>query len=111
MKGLLQLNLAILFLVELGMLAAMGYWGFYTHTGISAWLWGLGLPMAVILLWSIWAAPKSDRRLKMPYRACFAGALFGLAAFLLYRAGQEVCAIVFMIVSLASMLTGYLSEG
>ena len=110
MKGLLQVNLAILFVAELGMLAALGYWGFYTHTGAVAWLWGLGLPLAVIILWSIWAAPKSGRRLKMPYRAGFAGALFGLAAFLLYRAGQEVCAIAFFIVSVASMLIGYLSE-
>ncbi|HEY4108126.1 YrdB family protein [Puia sp.] len=110
MKTVLQFNLVVLFFMELGMLTALGYWGFHTHTGAPAWLWGIGLPLAVAFLWGIWAAPRSSRRLGMPYRAIFATVLFGLAAFLWSRAGQEKYAIIFFIVSVISMLTGYLSE-
>jgi hypothetical protein len=110
MKRVLQFNMAVVFFMELGMLAAMSYWGFYSHTKAAAWLWGIGLPLAVAVLWGIWAAPKSDRRLKMPYRAGFATILFGLASFLLYQAGQTKYAVAYFIVSVTSMLIGYLSE-
>jgi hypothetical protein len=72
---------------------------------------GIGLPLAVVMLWSVWAAPGSSRRLAMPYRAGFAAMLFTLAAFLLYQAGQQTVAILFLVVSVASMLVGYLTEG
>ena len=110
MKGLLQFNKAIVFFMELGMLAAMSYWGFHTHAGVSAWLWGLGLPLVAIILWGVWAAPKAKRRLAMPYLAVFVGVLFGLAAFLLYQAGQVGYAIAFFIVAETSMLIGYLTD-
>lgn len=92
------------------MLVAMGCWGFSMHAGVAAWVWGIGLPLVTVVLWSVWAAPRSNRRLKMPYRALFTAALFSLTAFLLYQAHRSTYAILFFIVSIVSTFVAYLSE-
>lgn len=44
-------NLGVRFLLELGVLAIAGYWGFHTAQG---WMWkgiaGIGLPLVLALL-------------------------------------------------------------
>jgi Protein of unknown function (DUF2568) len=50
--------LAVRFALELCALAALGYWGFHTHSGAAAWLTGLGGPLAAALLWGALVAPK-----------------------------------------------------
>lgn len=64
MDALKMLNLAVRFLLELCMLAAISYWGFKTH---SAWLlkilFGIGLPVLIAVLWGTFLAPKATHSL------------------------------------------------
>ena len=104
------MNKVVIFFMEIAMLVAMGYWGFSMHAGAAAWLWGVGTPLIAVLLWSVWAAPRSNRRLKMPYRALFTAVFFSLGAFLLYLAHQWAYAIIIFIVSMVSTFVAFLSE-
>jgi hypothetical protein len=74
------LNLAVRFLLELCMLAAVGYWGFKTQ---SAWwmkiLLGIGLPVLIAVLWGTFLAPKATHPLS--------GASFLLFEFILFASG------------------------
>ena len=64
MGALKLLNLAVRFLLELCLLAAVGYWGFKTQ---SSWLMkilcGIGLPVLIAVLWGMFIAPKAFRPL------------------------------------------------
>jgi len=69
MDAIKMLNLLVRFLLELCLLAAVGYWGFETH---SSWGWkillGIGLPLLIAGLWGMFLAPKSAYRLGgVPY--------------------------------------------
>ncbi len=64
MSALKMLNLAVRFLLELCMYAAVGYWGFKTQ---NSWLMkiflGIGLPVLIAVLWGTFLAPKATRPL------------------------------------------------
>ena len=79
-------NLAVRFLCELGLLAALAVWGFHTGTGVAAKVaLGLGAPLLAAVSWGLWVAPASRRRLTDPTRlvvevVLFAGGVAALAA-------------------------------
>ncbi len=52
-------NFALLFLLELMALAAIGWWGFKTGSGVDSWLLGLGIPAGAMVLWGMYAAPHA----------------------------------------------------
>lgn len=56
------LNLAFRFLLELAALAALGYWGWTQHAGPWRWLWALGLPLVVAVVWGTFAVPDDPSR-------------------------------------------------
>ena len=57
LKGL---NLLTRFLLELGMLAAVGYWGFETGSGWGTKvILGIGLPLLIAVVWGLFVAPKA----------------------------------------------------
>jgi hypothetical protein len=80
MNALKGINLAVRFLLELCMLASVGYWGFTTH---SSWamriLLGIGLPVLIATIWGVFMAPRSAHRLH--------GALFTIMDFILLGSG------------------------
>jgi hypothetical protein len=89
-------NLALAFFIEIAMLVALGYAG-WAATDIQ-WLryvLMIGWPALAILLWAIWAAPKSGRRLPGPALLLFKTAIFGVTTFLLFAAGTSAGALVF----------------
>jgi Protein of unknown function (DUF2568) len=65
MDALKMLNLLVRFLLELCMLAAVGYWGFKTQ---SDWpmkiLLGIGLPILIAVLWGLFIAPRATYPLR-----------------------------------------------
>ncbi|GAB3705444.1 YrdB family protein [Spirosoma flavus] len=95
------LNQIIYFLLELCMLASLGYAGFLSsqHT-LGKYLLAIGLPLAAAILWGFFAAPRSTYRLEFPYRSLFALTLFGFAFFMLYKTGQTRLAITLGITAL-----------
>jgi len=60
MDVLKLLNLLVRFLLELCMLAAVGYWGFKTQTSwFMKILFGIGLPVLIAALWGMFIAPRA----------------------------------------------------
>jgi hypothetical protein len=92
-------NLALSFFLELCMLAALGYWGFTTGGEfVTRITLGIGAPLLAAVVWGIFLAPASSRRLAQPFRLVLELAIFGLAIIALYAAGQPAWALIFGIV-------------
>ena len=90
-------NLALSFLLELCMLAALGYWGYKTGDGgfLQIALW-IGAPLLVAIVWGILLAPASSRRLREPFHTLLEWVIFGLAFLALYATGQTVLTGIFV---------------
>jgi hypothetical protein len=59
------LNMGLAFLLELGVLGALGYWGFMVGQGTLTNIGlGIGTPLLAAGIWSWWGAPRSSHRLK-----------------------------------------------
>ena len=109
MDVLRNANLALAFLVELAMLVALGYAGWAaTDIWWLRYLLLIGWPALAIVLWAIWAAPKSGRRLPAPALLLFKLAIFAVTAFLLWAAGQAPAALLFGIVAASNLGLGLL---
>lgn len=96
MNALKSANLALAFLLELAALAAFADWGL----GASAEtllkiLLGVGTPVLAAVLWGVFAAPKSTRRLRGAAYLGFKLVFFGLAALALIAAGRGGLALLF----------------
>lgn len=92
--------LLVLFLVELGALAAFGYWGFHIDKGLLVNIVaGIGAPLAVAILWGLFIAPKASIPVTPPLRAALQIIVFTLAAAALYTAGQKQPAAVFLVIA------------
>jgi hypothetical protein len=96
METLRAANLTLAFGLEIAMLVALGYAGFAaTDIQWLRYLLLIGWPALAIVLWAIWAAPKSGRRLPAPALLVFKAAMFGVTTFLLYAAGANAAALLF----------------
>jgi hypothetical protein len=89
--------LLVAFLLELAVLAAVGYFGFH-QSGALAWLLGLGLPLLFAVLWGVFAAPKAPRPLPGPVDAAFRIVWFACGAGALVFAGQPVAGVALAVV-------------
>lgn len=81
-------NLLVRFLLELCMLAAIGYWGF--KTGASAamkMILGIGLPLLIAIVWGLFLAPKATYPLRGISRELLELALFSSGAVALFASG------------------------
>src|SRR5512139_2614409 len=99
MNALKGINLGVRFLLELTMLAAVGYWGFKTH---SSWgmkiLFGIGLPLLIAVIWGYFMAPRSAHRLSgLPFTVMDI-ILLGSGAVALYASGQPTLARIYAVV-------------
>ena len=89
-------NLALSFLLELCLLAALGYWGIQTGQGTLAKIaLGVGAPLLVAVVWGVFCAPKAAKRLRGPALHLVELALLGTAALALYVAGHPALAVMF----------------
>src|SRR5215469_11746142 len=60
-------NLALAFFLELGVLVALGYWGYQTGQGTIARIGlGIGAPALAVVVWALFGAPKSTWHLQGP---------------------------------------------
>ncbi len=86
-------NLALRFLLELCLVAALGYWGFKTGQGwIAKSGLGIGAPLLAAVVWGAFIAPKAAWLLPNPWLLILELALFSLAGAALYLAGQPILA-------------------
>ena len=92
-------NLALAFFLELGVLAALGYWGFQTGQGTIARIGlGIGAPVVAVVMWGLFGAPKAVWHLNGPWRLILEVVFFGSAAVALFAAGQRVLGVAFALV-------------
>ena len=70
----------------------------------------VGLVTAAIILWAVFAAPNSRRRLRLPALAVFRAAMFLVAAFFYYRLGLEVIALVMAALAVTTQILSYFTE-
>ena len=92
-------NAALAFFLELGVLAALGYWGFHTGSNMPVKI-GLciGLPLIAIVVWALWGAPNSTSQLQGFWFLLLQIAFFGSAAVALYTSGHRTLGIAFALV-------------
>ena len=65
MDILKTINLAVRFLLEICVLIAVGYWGFKSGSGwFLKILLGIGVPVLIAVLWSMFGAPKANFQLQ-----------------------------------------------
>jgi Protein of unknown function (DUF2568) len=100
-------TLTVRFLCELGMLAALAYWGFGAGDGVGAWLLGIGAPLAAAVVWGAFVAPRARWPVPAPVRVAIELVLFAAAAGALTAAGQPVAAAV---LGVAAVVTSLLNE-
>jgi len=81
------INLGLRFVLELCLLAALGYWGFQLEQG---WLLqimvGIGSPLLVAVIWGMFVAPKAAHLLSDPWRFGLGILLFAWGAGALWLA-------------------------
>jgi Protein of unknown function (DUF2568) len=87
-------NLLLKFLLELAAFAAFAYWGGTVGSGAVSVVLAIAAPAVAIVLWAVFATPRSDHRLSTAARIPFELAIFGLAVVALLAAGAPVAAIV-----------------
>ena len=85
MEATKGLNLAVRFLLELCVLAAVGYWGFKTGSGwFVKILLGIGTPLLIAVIWGIFGAPKANMQLHGLMLLALEIIVFGSVAAALY---------------------------
>jgi hypothetical protein len=67
------------FVLELCMLAALGYGGFEAASGLFAFVLMIALPLAAAVVWGLFIAPKARRPTVDPLRIALEVSLFGAA--------------------------------
>jgi hypothetical protein len=92
-------NLGVLFLIELGALAAVSYWGFSTA---RPWVLGLAAPATLIVLWALCGSPRARFKTRGRGRVAFEAAWFGSGVVALWAAGAHGVAVGFALVCAAS---------
>jgi hypothetical protein len=95
-------NLAVKFFLELAAITAFAYWCSTIGNGESAILAAIAAPSTAIVLWGLFAAPKSRRRLPVATRVPFELAVFTLAPLALCAAGSIIAAITLSVVVIAN---------
>ncbi len=109
MSVLKSANLALSFILELGALAALAYWGSQTGQGLGfAILLGGGAPLLAAVAWGLFAAPRAAVLVPTAVRMGVEVAFFALATVALAAAGQPTLAAVFGITALVSWGLSYL---
>ena len=92
-------NLALAFFLELGVLGALGYWGFQVGQGTIAKIGlGIGAPLMAVVVWGLFGAPNAVWHLNGPWRLILEVVFFGSAAVALFISGQRVLGGVFALV-------------
>lgn len=102
-----QFNLGLRFLLELVLLVSVGYGVFQSSAEGWRWIFSLGAALLIAIIWGIWIAPHSKRRLSDPSRLALEVLLFVSGVTALWLADQQLVAALFagaVIVNMTLML-------
>lgn len=102
---------AVAFLCEIWMIVVLAIAGWSLGNGsLMSIALAVFYPALAILIWSVWLAPRSARRLADPWRLVGALALFAGAATLASVAGHVILGVVFGVVAYASFIAARFSD-
>ncbi|HWU20107.1 MAG TPA: YrdB family protein [Nocardioides sp.] len=90
-------NLGLKFLLELCAIGLLAAGGFRSGDGALALVLGIGAPLAMVLVWGRYAAPRAPRRLPSRGRIPLELAIFAAAGALAFGAGLRVVAVAFLV--------------
>lgn len=103
LTALKGINLVLAFLLELGVLAALGYWGFTVGPNtLLKFVLGLGAPALAVVVWAIFGAPKSSTQLQGVAYLALQAVFFGSGALALIFSGQRGLGIAFALIALVN---------
>lgn len=105
------LNQVIVFIMELVMLYS--FWQFGHKTGsntFTQYILAILLSAICIVLWGIFAAPKSAKRLSMPYLGLFRCGMFLTAALFLFLHNLQTMAIVMTVLAFITQVASLYIE-
>ena len=101
-------NLGVRFLLELGALVALAWWGFHVGDSTPADLiLGLGLPLLAAAVWWLFVAPKARFPVPLKVRAPIEMAIFLAAVLAFWGVGKTGLAVAFAIAAVISELLLY----
>src|SRR5438309_7324359 len=102
------LNLGLRFLLELGALVALAWWGFHVGGSTAADLiLGLGLPLLAAVVWWLFVAPKARFPVSLKVRAPIEMAVFLAAVLAFWGVGKAGLAVAFAAAAVISELLLY----
>lgn len=104
MNALKMLNLGVRFLLELCMLAAVGYWGFKTQSGVMRIVLGIGLPLLFIVIWGLFVAPKAIYPLHGIPHMVLSLILLGSGAVALFASGRTTLGWAYTIILVVNQI-------
>jgi len=92
-------NYGLRFLLEMGALAALAYWGFHEFAGVVQWVIGFGAPLLVAAVWGRFMSPKASHPTVDPVRLLIETAVFGAGVAALFAADATTLAVVFAVLA------------
>lgn len=105
------INQVSIFVLEIAMLISLGYYGMSQSWNLVPRLvCTTVLIIFTVFIWSVYAAPRSVKRLKMPFLIIFRAALFLIAFYLLYHTGHIHPALIFAGLTIITQIISYLTE-
>jgi hypothetical protein len=88
------INEGLAFVIEVLALVALGWWGFSVNP-----LLGIAAPLAAIILWGLFAAPKARYQVGLVVVLLVKDLVFGVATVALFALGKPGLAITFAILA------------
>jgi|GEM_PF-462663 hypothetical protein len=99
-------NRLIAFLLEIALVISLGYVGYsVTENVYLKYVFAILLPLVAIICWSIFAAPKSAKRLQQPWRMLFRTTMYVVCTLLLYIIGKTTWAISIITIAVINEIT------
>ncbi|MGP4022974.1 YrdB family protein [Actinomadura sp. 3N407] len=97
------LNEGLAFLLEIAAVVALAWWGFTTGGNVLVDIvLGVGAPVAAMVLWGMFAAPKARFKVALPFVMLVKAAVFGAGALAFHGVGHPALAITFAVVALVN---------
>lgn len=108
LEAIKSVNMVLALVLELGVLVALGYWGFADESGMLVRIvLGIGLPVLAILVWGRWGAPRSRRQLHGLQFLLLRIVFFGSAVVALLFADQYTAGITFALLTTLFLVLVY----